>query len=300
MNKLTIAILTGAILSAPLIGISQDRAESRFSMNRSGGVDATGGNTDGNLSGYSSRRFNELATLNAPTIDLSAIEDRITNVQNDLSSTINNLESNMTGQINTVQSQLSNDLNATESNFNSQLSNVQGMVNTNTNSMNSMESNLQGQIDSGVTTMDSLAQRVGTNENGIRDNGDSIRTQSSRVGSALTLANTAQTRADAAYSKAMEALNSGGGSNEVKTASRTIRVSLRKAYEQGSQCWKNACSKSYDRQRFQCTNSVSKSTGTIRTSRNAVADVYGNYQWEAYESSTYRDSYLTCTQKVPV
>jgi len=298
VNKLTIAILTGAILSAPLIGISQDRAESRFSMNRSGGVDATGGNTDGNLSGYSSRRFDELATLTAPTIDLSAIEDRITNVQNDFNSTINNLESSMNGQINTVQSQLSGDLSAAESNFNGQLSNVQGMVNTNTNTMSSMESNLQGQIDSGITTMDSLARRVGTNESGIRGNVNTLSSQSSRINSTITLANTAQTRADAAFSKAMEALNDGGGG--ITPSTKTVTVVLQMGVKD---CLKGRCSYTENYKTFRC--SKVSGVGRYAELRRGARDAFGNYFYTGrdtrYVSSNgflaLAGAKVTCTQK---
>jgi hypothetical protein len=298
VNKLTIAILTGAILSAPLIGFSQDRAESRFSMNRSGGVDATGGNTDGSLNGYSSRRFDELAALTAPTIDLSAIEDRITNVQNDFNSTINNLESSMNGQINTVQSQLSGDLSAAESNFNGQLSNVQGMVNTNTNTMSSMESNLQGQIDSGITTMDSLARRVGTNESGIRGNVNTLSSQSSRINSTITLANTAQTRADKAYSKATEALNDGG--DGITPSTKTVTVVLQKGIRD---CTVRPCDYIKNYKTFRC----SKVSGVGRWAelRRGASDAFGNYFYTGRDTRYVNSNWwegpagetVTCTQK---
>jgi len=50
-------------------------AETRYSPDRSGGVDAAGGNSDSNLNGYRSGTFEELANLTAPS--LQQIQDQI-------------------------------------------------------------------------------------------------------------------------------------------------------------------------------------------------------------------------------
>lgn len=58
-------------------GVAAD--DSRFSVNRAGGVDATGSNRDGNLVGYDARSFSEIANLTAPT--LAEIQNRINNLE---------------------------------------------------------------------------------------------------------------------------------------------------------------------------------------------------------------------------
>jgi len=84
MKKFLAVLSASFILSASTLVV----AEPRFSVNRSGGVDASGANTDGSLQGYRSGSFADLATLNAPTVDLSQIQNEITNIQNQVSSNV--------------------------------------------------------------------------------------------------------------------------------------------------------------------------------------------------------------------
>lgn len=96
MKNMRVVLLAAAVAMTPVLA----EAESRFSVNRAGGVDATGANTDGSLSGYNSRSFSELASLNTPTVDLTPIQNQITNLENQ----INNNVTSMTDLSNRVSS----------------------------------------------------------------------------------------------------------------------------------------------------------------------------------------------------
>ncbi len=87
-NRCLINCLVGLALTVS----SSAFAESAYQVERSGGVDATGANTDGNLSGYNSVQFNQLGNLVAPTVDLSAIENRITNIEGNVTSNVTTMQ----------------------------------------------------------------------------------------------------------------------------------------------------------------------------------------------------------------
>lgn len=82
-------------------------AEPRFSADRSGGVDATGGNANGVADGYRSSTFDELANLTAPVVDFTPIENRITNLESTINNNITSMDdlssriSSNTGSIST-------------------------------------------------------------------------------------------------------------------------------------------------------------------------------------------------------
>ena len=87
MKNMRVVLLAAAVAMTPVLA----EAESRFSVNRAGGVDATGANTDGRLSGYDSRSFGELASLNTPTVDLTPIQNQITNLENQINNNVTSM-----------------------------------------------------------------------------------------------------------------------------------------------------------------------------------------------------------------
>lgn len=74
--KIKIVLFAGFVALATADAAAQ---ESRFSVDRSGGVDASGGNMDGSLTGYNSSSFSDLATLTAPS--LQQLKDQITSLE---------------------------------------------------------------------------------------------------------------------------------------------------------------------------------------------------------------------------
>jgi ElaB/YqjD/DUF883 family membrane-anchored ribosome-binding protein len=74
--KIKIALFAGFVAFATANAAAQ---ESRFSVDRSGGVDASGGNMDGSLTGYNSSSFSDLATLTAPS--LQQLKEQITSLE---------------------------------------------------------------------------------------------------------------------------------------------------------------------------------------------------------------------------
>jgi len=92
--------ITGCAIVLAVSMAGQAFAESPYEMNRSGGVDATGGNTDGSLSGYRSSRFDELASLTAPSLEeiKEDVESLRTEVNNNYTAT-----QNLYDQVNTAQ-----------------------------------------------------------------------------------------------------------------------------------------------------------------------------------------------------
>ncbi|WP_138437891.1 hypothetical protein [Marinobacter shengliensis] len=110
MENMRVVLLAAAVAMTPVLA----EAESRFSVNRAGGVDATGANTDGRLSGYNSRSFSELASLNTPTVDLTPIQNQITNLENQINTNI------------TSMSDLSDRVSANEGGISSNAGNIAG------------------------------------------------------------------------------------------------------------------------------------------------------------------------------
>lgn len=102
MKKFLAVLSASFILSASTLVV----AEQRFSVNRSGGVDASGANTDGSLQGYRSGSFADLATLNAPTVDLSQIQNEITNIQNQVNSNVTTMNQ-LVNRVNNAESAVS-------------------------------------------------------------------------------------------------------------------------------------------------------------------------------------------------
>jgi len=84
--------LTTSFMGLALTASCSVFADSVYESQRSGGVDATGGNTGGSVTGYRSASFDELASLSAPTVDMSVIEGRITNAENNIQTNITNMQ----------------------------------------------------------------------------------------------------------------------------------------------------------------------------------------------------------------
>lgn len=102
--KKFIAVLAASLIFSVSTFVA---AEQRFSVNRSGGVDASGANMDGNLQGYRSGSFSDLATLNAPTVDFSQIQNEINNIQSQVNNnvtTMNQLANRVTNAENAASS----------------------------------------------------------------------------------------------------------------------------------------------------------------------------------------------------